>query len=202
MGIVLAKAIGVYDGKHVAQTQSYGPQSRGGSSKAEIVVSDEEIDYPEAMKLDLLLAMNQISCDEYYTDLKPEGLLIADSTFVTQLPVSRAFVIPFTRIAREKLNQESTANMIAIGTLPILTGIVSPRALERAIRERLPGAEDLNFDGAVDVWHQLLDGQQVRGGAARRVRAVEHGDRRERVAGQLGILGATQDDGILPRRAR
>ncbi len=145
MGIVLAKAIGVYDGKHVAQTQSYGPQSRGGSSKAEIVVSDEEIDYPEAMKLDLLLAMNQISCDEYYTDLKPEGLLIADSTFVTQLPVSRAFVIPFTRIAREKLNQESTANMIAIGTLPILTGIVSPRALERAIRERLPGAEDLNL---------------------------------------------------------
>ncbi|ABC78293.1 2-oxoacid:acceptor oxidoreductase family protein [Syntrophus aciditrophicus] len=145
MGIVLAEAIGVYDGKHVAQTQSYGPQSRGGSSKAEIVVSDEEIDYPEAMKLDLLLAMNQISCDEYYTDLKPEGLLIADSTFVTQLPVSRAFVIPFTRIAREKLNQESTANMIAIGTLPILTGIVSPRALERAIRERLPGAEDLNL---------------------------------------------------------
>ena len=137
MGIVLAEAIGVYDGKHVAQTQSYGPQSRGGSSKAEIVVSDEEIDYP--------LAMNQISCDEYYTDLKPEGLLIADSTFVTQLPVSRAFVIPFTRIAREKLNQEATANMIAIGTLPILTGIVSPRALERAIRERLPGAEDLNL---------------------------------------------------------
>ena len=65
MGIILAEAIGIYDGKYVAQTQSYGPEARGGSSKAEVVVSNEEIDYPKAMKLDLLLAMNQKSCDDY-----------------------------------------------------------------------------------------------------------------------------------------
>jgi len=147
MGIILAEAIGVYDGKYVAQTQSYGPEARGGSSKAEIVVSDEEIDYPKAMKLDFLLAMNQMSCDEYYADLKPEGLLIADSTFVTQLPVSRAFAIPFTRIAREKLKKEVAANMVALGTLPILTGIVSQRAIEKAVRQRIPkGTEDLNAE--------------------------------------------------------
>jgi len=147
MGIILAEAIGVYDGKYVAQTQSYGPEARGGSSKAEIVVSDEEIDYPKAMKLDFLLAMNQMSCDEYYADLKPEGLLIADSTFVTQLPVSRAFAIPFTRIAREKLKKEVAANMVALGTLPILTGIVSQRAIEKAVRKRIPkGTEDLNAE--------------------------------------------------------
>lgn len=146
MGILLAEAIGVYGGKYVAQTQSYGPQARGGSSKVEIVVSDEEIDYPEAMKLDLLLAMNQVSCDEYYTDLKPEGLLIADSTFVTQLPVPRAFAIPFTKIAREKLNAEAAANLVAIGALPVLTGIVSPQALEKAIRKRLPrDTEEFNL---------------------------------------------------------
>jgi len=147
MGIILAEAIGVNDGKYVAQTQSYGPEARGGSSKAEIVVSDEEIDYPKAMKLDFLLAMNQMSCDEYYADLKPEGLLIADSTFVTQLPVSRAFAIPFTRIAREKLKKEVAANMVALGTLPILTGIVSQRAIEKAVRQRIPkGTEDLNAE--------------------------------------------------------
>ncbi|MCX5798633.1 MAG: 2-oxoacid:acceptor oxidoreductase family protein, partial [Proteobacteria bacterium] len=86
MGIILAEAIGIYDGKYVAQTQSYGPEARGGSSKAEVVVSNEEIDYPKAMKLDLLLAMNQKSCDDYYMDLKPDGILIVDSTFVTQVP--------------------------------------------------------------------------------------------------------------------
>ena len=50
MGIILAEAIGIYDGKYVAQTQSYGPEARGGSSKSEVIVSDEEIDYPKAMK--------------------------------------------------------------------------------------------------------------------------------------------------------
>src|SRR5512136_1515261 len=99
MGIILAEAIGVYDGKYVAQTQSYGPEARGGSSKAEVIVSDEEIDYPKAIRLDLLLAMNQRSCDDYYKDLKPGGILIVDSTYVTQIPVAQAFQIPFTRIA-------------------------------------------------------------------------------------------------------
>src|SRR5512135_1940393 len=117
MGIILAEAIGIYEGRFVAQTQSYGPEARGGSSKSEVIVSDEEIDYPKAMKTDLFLAMNQKSCDEYYTDLKPGGLLIVDSTFVSQLPVSKAIQIPFTRIAREKFRREMVANIVALGAL-------------------------------------------------------------------------------------
>ncbi len=147
MGIILAEAAGVYDGKYVAQTQSYGPEARGGSSKAEVVVSDEEIDYPEAIQLDLLLAMNQASCDKYYPDLKPEGLLIVDSTFVTQLPTSRVFQVPFTRIAREKFNREVVANIIALGALTQLSPIVSAKAMESAVLKRVPrGTEKLNQD--------------------------------------------------------
>jgi 2-oxoglutarate ferredoxin oxidoreductase subunit gamma len=147
MGIILAEAIGIYDGKYVSQTQSYGPEARGGSSKSEVIVSDEEIDYPKAMKLDLLLAMNQKSCDEFYADLKPEGLLIVDSTFVTQLPVPRAYQIPFTRIAREKLKREMVANIVALGALTQLTPVVSPRAVETAVLNRVPkGTEKLNRD--------------------------------------------------------
>jgi 2-oxoglutarate ferredoxin oxidoreductase subunit gamma len=147
MGIILAEAIGIYDGKFVAQTQSYGPEARGGSSKAEVVVSDEEIDYPKAMKLDLLLAMNQSSCDEFYLDLKPEGILIVDSTFVHQLPVPEAYEIPFTRIAREKFKREMVANIVALGALSQLTSIVSRKAIEAAVLARVPkGTEALNKD--------------------------------------------------------
>src|SRR4030042_1893933 len=147
MGIVLAEAIGVYDGKFVAQTQSYGPEARGGSSKSEIVVSDEEIDYPKAMQLDLLLAMNQKSCDEFYPDLKPEGLFVVDSTFVTQAPTLRVFQIPFTRMAREKFKREVVANIIALGALTQLSPIVSPKAMESAVLARVPkGTEKLNRD--------------------------------------------------------
>ncbi len=147
MGIILAEAIGIYDGKYVAQTQSYGPEARGGSSKSEIIVSDEEIDYPKAISLDLLLAMNQKSCDEFYPDLKPEGLLLVDSTFVTQIPTPKAFQIPFTRMAREKLEREVVANIIALGALSQLTPIVSAKAIESAVLARVPkGTERLNRD--------------------------------------------------------
>ena len=147
MGIILAEAIGIYDGKYVAQTQSYGPEARGGSSKSEVVVSDEEIDYPKAMEPDLLLAMNQKSCDDFYPALKPEGLLIVDSTFVTQVPTPKAFQIPFTRIAREKFSREVVANIIALGALTQLTPVVSPRAVESAVLARVPkGTEKLNRD--------------------------------------------------------
>jgi 2-oxoglutarate ferredoxin oxidoreductase subunit gamma len=147
MGIILAEAIGIYDGKYVAQTQSYGPEARGGSSKSEVIVSDEEIDYPKVMKLDLLLAMNQRSCNEFYSDLKSDGVLIVDSTFVTQIPTPRAFSIPFTRIAREKFNREVVANIIALGALSQLTPITSLKAIESAVLARVPkGTEKLNRD--------------------------------------------------------
>jgi 2-oxoglutarate ferredoxin oxidoreductase subunit gamma len=147
MGIILAEAIGIYDGKYVAQTQSYGPEARGGSSKSEVIVSDEEIDYPKVMKLDLLLAMDQRSCDEFYNDLKPDGVLIVDSTFVTQIPIPKAFQVPFTRIAREKLKREVVANIIALGALSQLTPVVSAKAIESAVLARVPkGTEKLNRD--------------------------------------------------------
>jgi 2-oxoglutarate ferredoxin oxidoreductase subunit gamma len=147
MGIILAEAIGIYDGKYVAQTQSYGPEARGGSSKAEVVVSDQEIDYPKALKLDLLIAMNQKSCDDYYMDLKPKGILVVDSTFVNQVPIPRAYQIPFTRIARDKFKREMVANIIALGAISKLTPIVSAKAIEAAVLARVPkGTEKLNHD--------------------------------------------------------
>lgn len=147
MGIILAEAIGVYDGKEVAQTQSYGPEARGGSSKAEVIVSDEEIDYPKAMKVDLLLAMNQNALDEYYEDLKPDGLLIVDSTSVKTVPVPKAVQIPFTRIARERFKKEMAANIVALGAISELTSIVSKKAIEAALLDRVPkGTEKLNRD--------------------------------------------------------
>jgi len=139
-GVILAEAAGIYDGKYVCQTQSYGPEARGGASKAEVVVSDEEIDYPKAIKPDLLLAMNQKSCDSYLFDLKPNGMLIVDSTFVKQLPTSKAISIPFTQIARDKFGKEIVANIIALGSLATLTGVVSLKSLEAAMLNRLPAS--------------------------------------------------------------
>lgn len=137
-GIILAEAAGIYDGKFVCQTQSYGPEARGGTSKAEVVISAEEIDYPKAIRPDLLLAMNQKACDAYFFDLKPKGTIIVDSTYVKQVPTSRAVAIPFTHIARTTLGKEMLANVVALGAIVKITGIVSLKSLEAAVLDRVP----------------------------------------------------------------
>ncbi len=142
-GIILAEAAGIYDGKYVCQSQSYGPEARGGASKSEVIISDEEIDYPKAIKPDVLLAMNQSSCDLYFFDLKPNGLLIVDSTFVKQTPTTKVVALPFTSVARKELGKEMVANVVALGSLVFLSGAVSLKSLEAALdgRAQPPGDE-------------------------------------------------------------
>jgi 2-oxoglutarate ferredoxin oxidoreductase subunit gamma len=143
-GIILAEAAGVYDGKFVCQTQSYGPEARGGASKAEVVISEAEIDYPKAIRPDVFLAMNQKSLDAYSSDLKPGGLLLVDADLVQEIPAGRALAVPFTRIARD-LGKVMAANIVALGALAQLTGVVSFKSLSAAVLGRVPkGTEELN----------------------------------------------------------
>lgn len=143
--LVLAEAAGVYDGKYVCQTQSYGPEARGGNSKAEVVISKKVIDYPRATKLDLLLAMNQAACDTYFLDLKPKGLLVVDATLVDQVPTSRVVAISFTQIARKKVGKEFVANIVGLGAVGYLAQVVSLKSLEAALIARVPkGTEEMN----------------------------------------------------------
>lgn len=138
--VIFAEAAGVFGGKHVCQTQSYGPEARGGKSKAEVVISDQPIDYPKAIELDLLLAMNQAACDAYFFDLQPNGLLVVDSSLVEQFPTSRIIPIPFTDIAREEIGNVMVANIIALGSIGVLSGQVSVENLERSLSSRVPPA--------------------------------------------------------------
>ena len=142
--VVLAEAVAIYEKKHVCQTQSYGPEARGGKSKAEVVISSKPIDYPKVIKMDIFLAMNQASCDAYFYDFRPNGLLIVDSTFVDQVPTSRVISIPFTTIARD-LGRELVANMVALGAIGHFCDHVTSKNIEKAVLQRVPkGTEELN----------------------------------------------------------
>jgi 2-oxoglutarate ferredoxin oxidoreductase subunit gamma len=145
--VVMADGVGAFDNKHVCQTQSYGPEARGGKSKAEVVISNSPIDYPKALSVDLLLAMNQTACDAYFFDIKPDGLLVVDGGLVQQLPTSRSVSIPFTHIAKEVIGRELVANMVALGAVGYLSGMVSLSGLEQALLSRVPkGTEAMNSD--------------------------------------------------------
>jgi 2-oxoglutarate ferredoxin oxidoreductase subunit gamma len=143
--VILGEAIGGGDGRNVVQTQSYGPEARGGASKSDVVISSNEIFYPKAMKLDLLLAMTQESMDKYYEDLKEGGTLVVDTTLVTHVPTEKYFGLPFTRLAREEAGHVMVANVIALAAIGELTGCVSRPALTEAVLSRAPkGTEDKN----------------------------------------------------------
>nr|MBN2276949.1 2-oxoacid:acceptor oxidoreductase family protein [candidate division Zixibacteria bacterium] len=144
-GVILATAIGVGDGKNAVQTQSYGPEARGGASRADVVISDGEIYYPKTMKLDLLLALTQEACDKYYPDMKEGGILVVDSTLVTQVPTKKYYGFPFVRLAREEIGHVMVANVIALGAITELTGIVSKESVKKAVLDRAPrGTEEKN----------------------------------------------------------
>jgi len=144
-GLVLAEAAGVFDGREVAMVQSYGPEARGGASKAEVIISDIPIDYPLCAQVDVLLALNQEAADTYCWDLKPGAWVLIDKDLVLHPPSSKAIALPFTAVARDKLKRIMVANVVALGAISELTGVVTRRALEKSLLTRVPtGTEELN----------------------------------------------------------
>ena len=144
-GLVLAEAAGIYEGREVAMAQSYGPEARGGASKAEIIISNAPIDYPLCTRVDVLLALSQEAADAYCWDLKPGALILVDKDLVAHPPSSFAIALPFTAIARDKLKRVMVANVLALAAISELTGLVGRRSLEKALAARAPvGTEELN----------------------------------------------------------
>lgn len=153
--ILLAQATGSDPKLNVVQTQSYGPEARGGASRADVVISKSEVYYPKTMKLDLLLAFTQEACDKYYKDLKPEGMLIVESNMVTKIPLKNSFGFPFIRNAREQVGHPMVANVMALGVIVEITKIVSRDAIRKVVKERAPkGTEEKNLK-ALEIGFKL-----------------------------------------------
>lgn len=145
-GLILAEAAAIHDGKNASQSQSYGAEARGGASNAEVIISDSEIIYPKVTNADLLLCMSQEACDRYSHELKEGGTLIVDSVNVERVPADRAYGVPITRIAEEATGERITANMVGLGLVVGLTGVVSRGAIEAAVSARAPkGTEEMNL---------------------------------------------------------
>jgi 2-oxoglutarate ferredoxin oxidoreductase subunit gamma len=148
VGKILAEAAAIYDEKNATQSQSYGPEARGGASRSEVIISDDDIDYPKATNIDLLLAMTQEAVDKYSKDVKNGGIIIVDSNFVKENPTGdfKVFEFPITNIAEDELGKKIVANIIALGVIVKLSAIISENAVINAIRARVPkGTEELNI---------------------------------------------------------
>jgi 2-oxoglutarate ferredoxin oxidoreductase subunit gamma len=156
-GIILAEAAGSCKGQFVVQTVSYGPQVRGGMSSAEVVISDQEIDYPKPMRLDLLVPFTQEACDQGAGLMKPDGVILLDPDLVVQTPEGWVASIPMTRLAKEVTGRAQMANIVALGAIACLAPFLEPADMEAAVRERAPRGLEDRFVEALGVGQQAAE---------------------------------------------
>lgn len=143
-GIILAEAA-IYDGNNAIQTQSYGPEARGGASKSEVIISDADIDFPKVRDCGILLALTQKSYDQYSSGLKKGGILILDDSVDYIDGEVRTYSVPIIDTATNKIGKPMVTNIVALGVLVAITAIVSRESLEKAVLSRVPkGTEELN----------------------------------------------------------
>jgi len=172
-GIILAATLladaAVATGREVIATQSYGPEARGGASKAEVIVADAEIDFPEVTAPSVTVCLSQEAFDAYADLTVPGGLVVYDDHLVkpAPLPERRVVGLPFTRLAEEELGKAIAANIVMLGALQELSGVIDAEPLADAVRRRLPAKiVELNLE-ALRLGHD----QAVQAASARRRRS-------------------------------
>lgn len=139
---LLTVAAGIFENNEVAQTQSYGPEARGGACRSEVVISSEEIDYIKTTSLDALVVMSKPALKKYMDRIdKEKTFVIADATLIThQFSDNLKYFYPIeaTRIAEEELGKAIFANIIMLGALAGITHMVSMEALEKSLNGNVP----------------------------------------------------------------
>lgn len=146
---VIGKATAIFEGGHATMTQSFGPEARGGSSSAQVILSDEPILYPYITRPDILVVMSQEAYTRFSPELKPGGILITEQELVRidQIPPgTRAFGVPATRLA-EELGRKVVLNIVMVGFYGAVTNLVNPDSLRKAVADSVPPAmQKLNLD--------------------------------------------------------
>ncbi|HSL93576.1 MAG TPA: 2-oxoacid:acceptor oxidoreductase family protein [Bacillota bacterium] len=142
-GIILAEAA-LLEGKNAVQSQSYGPEARGGASKSEVIISSESVDYPKVTDPSLVLALTSEAYTKYARGCGENVVVLVDDSVNVALDKG-VLSLPIIRTAREELGRPIVANIVALGAINGVAKLVSPASLEAAVLHRVPkGTEDLN----------------------------------------------------------
>jgi 2-oxoglutarate ferredoxin oxidoreductase subunit gamma len=148
-GYIVGKAASIHDKLNATLTQSYGPESRGSSCSAQLIIGSEEIDYPKVTHADILMVMSQEAYDKFTPELSRGGTLLYDEDLAKPTnnfgKTVKVYSIPATRYA-EELGKKIVANIIMLGFFSVITGLIKSEAMEEAIRTSTPkGFEELNI---------------------------------------------------------
>ncbi len=147
-GLILGKAAALFTDKRAAFTQSYGPEARGGACSANVIISDEDIDYPYVEHPHFMMTMSQGAYEKYVPMLRPGGILMIEEALVTLTRPRddiEVYSIPATRLS-ETLGKKIVANIVMLGFVAAVSRVVTYEAMKQAILDSVPkGTEELNM---------------------------------------------------------
>ncbi len=138
--VILGETAVMYEGLNAVQSQSYGPEARGGAARSEVIISDETINFPKVNSANVLVCLTQQAYNKYSMAIRPGGLIITESHNIKLLKKvdARQIGLPFSETASEKVGMPVTMNICMLGAVVGLTEIVNRDAVLKTIATRVP----------------------------------------------------------------
>ena len=138
--ILLAEAAVLHDGLNAVQTQAYGPEARGGATRADVIISDREIRFPKVTQPNILICLTQQAYNKFSEAIRPGGLLLIDSHFVKEERNvdARQMAIGMYKAVMEEIKNPIVFNICVLGTLIGLTDLLRPDSIVKVLETKIP----------------------------------------------------------------
>ena len=142
MAILLAEAAVLHEGLVAVQSQSYGPEARGGATRSDVIISDSEIYFPKVNQPNILVALTNEAASKYLPLIRPGGMCLYDSDLVQPSARidARRYGIPLFHAVKEKFTKTQSFNICVLGALAALTGAVQLKSIEKVLAQRFAPA--------------------------------------------------------------
>lgn len=139
-GIILAEAAVLHEGLNATQTQSYGPEARGGATRSDVIISDSEIRYPKVVQPNMLITLTQEAYNKYVSIVRPGGMVLADARFVTLSNAvdARQIALPMYQRVMERIGKPIVLNICMLGTLLGIAELVKADSILAVLERRIP----------------------------------------------------------------
>jgi len=137
-GFIIGKAASVFMDYNAVQSQSYGPEARGGAARSEIIISDEKIGYPRPIGVDCLVAMSQESFDSYRDDIRDDTIIILDPDLVKKHDIGRTLYKVHAQKIAEELGNKIVTNIVMVGAFTSIFGMLKPDAVKESVIDSVP----------------------------------------------------------------
>ena len=158
--IILAEAAVLHENLVAVQSQSYGPEARGGSTRADVIIAESPIYFPKVIQPNVLVCLTQQAYTSYYSILRPGGLFITDSHFVKlgKKVDARQVELPMYDAVMEKIGRPIVFNICMLGAVIGLTKLVRPDSIMKVLETQInPSFLEMNRQ-ALDIGMKLVEG--------------------------------------------